>query len=299
MAGPPVSRRSSPTAMVSCRAPLVVRAPTVVIAAGALRTPAILQATGLEHPHIGRHLRIHPVPVIAGIFSERVEMWRGTLQGARSLEFSEPAAGRNGYVIESAPGHPGLLALGLPWEGTAAHAEVMARMDRLSPLIAVTRDGGEGRASLTKSGGIRLDYSLDPTGVATMRHALVSMARLLRAAGATDIVAVGIAARLVSPGRPRDDRPGSRVRGVRGRAGGIRLRAEPRRRPLRTPDGLGPDGRGRIDASVRPGRPGTRDGSHRPRHRRALRRRRVALPDRDRGQPDDHDHGRRPTCRAR
>jgi choline dehydrogenase-like flavoprotein len=163
----------------------------VVIAAGALRTPSILQATGLEHPHIGRHLRIHPVPVIAGIFSERVEMWRGTLQGARSLRFSEPAAGRNGYVIESAPGHPGLLALGLPWEGTAAHAEVMARMDRLSPLIAVTRDGGEGRASLTKSGGIRLDYSLDPTGVATMRHALVSMARLIRAAGATDIVAVG------------------------------------------------------------------------------------------------------------
>ena len=170
---------------------LVVRAPTVVVAAGALRTPALLLASGLEHPHIGRHLRLHPVPVVAGRFSELVEMWRGTLQAARSLEFSARVPGRNGYVIESAPGHPGLLALALPWEGTAAHAAVMGRMDHLSPLIAVTRDGGEGRVRLTKSGGVRLDYNLDATGIATLRHALVSMARLMRAAGADEIVAVG------------------------------------------------------------------------------------------------------------
>ena len=118
-------------------------------------------------------------------------MWRGTLQAARSLEFSAPEPGRNGYVIESAPGHPGLLALALPWEGTAAHAAVMGRMDHLSPLIAVTRDGGEGRVRLTKSGGVRLDYDLDATGIATMRHALVSMARVMRAAGADEMVAVG------------------------------------------------------------------------------------------------------------
>ncbi|MFL5670539.1 MAG: GMC family oxidoreductase N-terminal domain-containing protein [Chloroflexota bacterium] len=170
---------------------LVVRARTVVVAAGALRTPAVLLASGLDHPHIGRHLRLHPVPVVAGRFSELVEMWRGTLQAARSLEFSPPAPGRNGYVIESAPGHPGLLALALPWEGTAAHAEVMGRMDHLSPLIAVTRDGGDGRVRLTKSGGVRLDYDLDAGGIATMRHALVSMARLMRAAGAEETVAVG------------------------------------------------------------------------------------------------------------
>lgn len=170
---------------------VVVRARIVVLAAGALRTPAILQATGLEHPRIGRHLRLHPVPVIAGRFSEDVEMWRGTLQGARSLEFSEPAAGRNGYVIECAPGHPGLLALALPWEGTAAHAAVMRGIDHLSPLVAVTRDGGEGRARLTRSGGVRLDYALDAPGVATLRHALVSMARMIRAGGASEIVAAG------------------------------------------------------------------------------------------------------------
>jgi choline dehydrogenase-like flavoprotein len=180
---------AAPATLVTRR--LIVHARTVVLAAGALRTPAILQGSGLDHPAIGRHLRLHPVPVLAGRFEAPVEMWRGTLQGARSLQFSEPQPGRNGYAIESAPGHPGLLALALPWEGARAHAEVMAGAATLAPLIAVTRDGGEGRATLTKHGRVRLDYRLDATGVATLRHALVSMARLMRAAGAGDIVAVG------------------------------------------------------------------------------------------------------------
>jgi choline dehydrogenase-like flavoprotein len=170
---------------------LVVRARAVVLAAGGLRTPTVLEASGLEHPAIGRHLRLHPVPLIAGLYPQPIDMWRGTIQAAHSLEFAEPGPGNNGYVIESAPGHPGLLALALPWEGTDAHADVMLRARRIAPLIAVTRDGGEGSTTLTRAGRVRVDYRLDATGVATLRHALVSMARLARAAGAGEIVAVG------------------------------------------------------------------------------------------------------------
>ena len=171
--------------------PLTVHAPIVVLAAGALRTPAILQATGLEHPSIGRHLRLHPVPVVAGLFADPIDMWRGTMQAARSLEFGDDAPGRNRYVIESAPGHPGLLALALPWDGSGGHADTMAMIRHLAPFIAVTKDGGEGRATLTRAGRVRLDYHLDATGVATLRHALVSLARLARAAGATQTLAAG------------------------------------------------------------------------------------------------------------
>ena len=170
---------------------LTVRAGTVVLAAGALRTPAILQRTAVDHPAIGRYLRLHPVSVLAGWYDEPVDMWRGTMQGARSLQFGDREPGRNGYAIESAPGHPGLLALALPWAGRDAHAEVMRSSRMVAPLIAVTRDGGEGRATLTGSGRVRLDYRLDAAGVATLRHGLVQMARLARAAGAQRIVAVG------------------------------------------------------------------------------------------------------------
>ena len=170
---------------------LIVRASQVVLAAGALRTPAVLLGSGVDHPAIGRHLRLHPVPLIAGIFDDPIDMWRGTMQAARSLQFSRPDGWRNGYVIESAPGHPGLIALALPWEGTDAHAELLGGIRRVAPLIAICRDGGEGRIRLTGSGQVRIDYRLDGRGVATLRHALVSMAGIARAAGARRMLAAG------------------------------------------------------------------------------------------------------------
>jgi choline dehydrogenase-like flavoprotein len=48
-----------------------------------------------------------------------------------------------------------------------------------------------GRTTVTRAGRVRIDYRLDASGVRTLRHAIVSMARLARAAGATEIVAVG------------------------------------------------------------------------------------------------------------
>jgi choline dehydrogenase-like flavoprotein len=118
-------------------------------------------------------------------------MWGGVMQAARSTEYMSGEPGRNGYVIESAPGHPGLIALGFSWEGADAHADLMERIGTFAPLIAITRDGGEGRVGLSRSGSVRVDYRLDATGVATLRHALIRMARISRAAGAREVVAMG------------------------------------------------------------------------------------------------------------
>ena len=170
---------------------LLVRARQVVVAAGSLRTPVVLERSGIGHPQLGRNLRLHPVSVVAGWYPEPIDMWRGPLQGARSMAFLEPEPGRNGYVVESAPGHPGLLALALPWQGTDRHAGIMDRIRWCGPLIAVSEDGGSGRVRATATGGARVDYGLDRTGFATLRHGLGSMARLARAAGARELVAVG------------------------------------------------------------------------------------------------------------
>jgi hypothetical protein len=113
------------------------------------------------------------------------------MQAARSLEFADGDADRNGYAIESAPGHPGLIALALPWEGTDEHAALLGRVRHVAPLIAVTRDGGEGRVRRLGDGRTRIDYRLDGRGIATLRHGLVSMAGIARAAGARQILAAG------------------------------------------------------------------------------------------------------------
>jgi choline dehydrogenase-like flavoprotein len=241
--------------------PLVVRARQVVLAAGALRTPALLQASGVRHRGVGRNLAVHPVPVVAARMTMPVDMWHGPMQGAHSLQFAAGEEGRNGYLIESAPGHPGLLALALPWDGIDEHAAAMRDARYLAPLVAVTRDGGSGRVSLTRAGRVRIDYRLDPVGVATLRHAAVRMARLARAAGAGEIVVAATPAIRFMPvrsspesdgaayGRFEDRLAGMDFRPNRGsvfsahQMGTVRMGASPREHPC--------DPNGRVRARAR------------------------------------------------
>ena len=80
-------------------------------------------------------------------------MWRGTMQApARSSSRAVDGARRGTATsIESAPGHPGLLALALPVEGTDGRMRER-HAARWSPLIAITGGGGSGRVRLTASG---------------------------------------------------------------------------------------------------------------------------------------------------
>src|SRR6266487_4276953 len=58
---------------------LRVRAKAVVVAAGAIETPALLLRSGLGG-QVGQHLRLHPGTAAFGVFDDDVRMWEGTLQ---------------------------------------------------------------------------------------------------------------------------------------------------------------------------------------------------------------------------
>ena len=176
----------------------VVRASQVVMAAGGLRTPLLLQASGLDHPQLGRNLRLHPVVVVGALMSKPVIAWQGPSQAARSLEWWQPGPAaadgigpaHGGFVIESAPPHPGLLASALPWESGAREMSLTDEFSRIAPLIALVRDRGAGRVRWSRGGHPRIEYRVSGTDGATARRALVEMARLGRAAGATRLLAV-------------------------------------------------------------------------------------------------------------
>ncbi len=95
------------------------------------------------------------------------------------------------HVIESAPGHPGLVALAFPWEGSEAFSSLMDRSRFFAPLLAVCRDLDGGRVSLTTAGRVRIDYRVSSRDAVTLRAALGTMARVALAAGATEMVALG------------------------------------------------------------------------------------------------------------
>jgi choline dehydrogenase-like flavoprotein len=166
--------------------PFEIRARRVVVAAGALRTPLVLMRSGLSHPAIGSNLFLHPTVVVAGRFQKRVAMWRDTMQAAGSTQFL-----RDGFLVESAPGHPGLIGLAFPWSGSAEFTELMSGIDHYAPLIGIVSDREGGRVSLSRSGHARISYRISKRDAAVARQALVAMARLTRAAGAERVVALG------------------------------------------------------------------------------------------------------------
>ena len=175
---------------------LVVQAPQVVVAAGALRTPTVLQRSDLAHPATGRHLRLHPVGVVGAFLDGDVSMWRGTMQGARALhhlEDDEHGTGEEpgGFIIESAPGTPGLIALVFPWESRDGFAALMRRIRHVAPIIGIVRERGEGRVSISRAGRPRIDYTVDPRDRGTLQAMLAEGARIAWEGGSREIVAVG------------------------------------------------------------------------------------------------------------
>ena len=58
---------------------VIIRAKRVIISCGTLQSPLLLLRSGLRNPNIGRHLKLHPVSMVAAVFDEEVRPWEGKL----------------------------------------------------------------------------------------------------------------------------------------------------------------------------------------------------------------------------
>lgn len=175
--------------------PVEVRASHVVVAAGALETPAVLLRSGLGGPAVGRHLRLHPVPNIAGFYPEPQEAWWGPPQACIVDEFAATFDGY-GYLVETPHLHVGLSAAAIPWTSGRDHKLIMGRGSNLSSFLAVVLERGSGSVTIDGAGVARVHYPLDdPFDHDVIRHAVRTMIALHASAGADAIIDL-------IPGRP-------------------------------------------------------------------------------------------------
>lgn len=167
---------------------VTVRAPQVVVACGALETPALLLRSGLGGPAAGNYLRLHPCGALTGLFAEDQRNWWGPAQAAIVDEFQGRTDGY-GYLIETTQYTTGLFASAAVWQGAEAHKDLMAQQHRSATLIHLTRDRGHGQVSLDEQGQARVTYAVtDPVDVENYWHGQATVARLLEAAGAEAIL---------------------------------------------------------------------------------------------------------------
>jgi len=165
---------------------LKIAAPRVVLAAGALDSPALLMRSGIQSPHLGRHLYLHPTVAVTGTYPSPIEAWRGPPQTVVCDEFSN-LSGANGYRIEVAPAHPGLSAVGLPWTSAREHRRDMQRVRFAATFIVLTRDSSSGRVRITRTGDPYFDYRIGRAERRLLKHGMSTAARMHFAAGAERI----------------------------------------------------------------------------------------------------------------
>jgi choline dehydrogenase-like flavoprotein len=165
---------------------VVVHAPLVIVAAGAIETPALLKRSGLTNPNIGRHLRLHPVAVTGAFYEEPVEAWKGSLQTVYSRQFAN-LKDNYGIWFEVAPAHPGMLALATPWGSGLEHKSEMRNAAHEAAMIVLARDTGEGHITLDRQGDPILHYWPSETDRRHLVRGMQEQARIAFAGGATRV----------------------------------------------------------------------------------------------------------------
>jgi choline dehydrogenase-like flavoprotein len=166
---------------------VIVRAATVVAAAGALDTPALLLRSGIGGPAAGDHLRLHPATAVAGFYEQPQKGWWGPPQSGLSTACADLEDGY-GYLIETSHGSPGVSAAAFPWHGGEAHKEIMASSPVTAAFVFLIRDRGHGRVTIDAAGNPVHTYPFDDElDQRLFRHGLEEMVRLHDAAGATGI----------------------------------------------------------------------------------------------------------------
>ncbi|MBM3276234.1 MAG: GMC family oxidoreductase, partial [Candidatus Sericytochromatia bacterium] len=164
-----------------------VTADRVVLSAGSVATPILLQAHGLGGQHVGRHLSVHPGGWAAGVFDEVIDFWNGVPQGYYAT--LEPAAG---VILETFTVAPGLGVAQFSGFGKEM-AGWLPKLRHLAFCGAMVEDSeSEGTVRAGMSGGAAVRYKMAPADVAKLKRGIFEIVRTYEASGAPEFV-VGLA----------------------------------------------------------------------------------------------------------
>lgn len=175
-----------------------INARHVVVAGGAINSPALLLRSKAPDPHarLGQHTCIHPNVISMAVFDKPVEGWAGAPQTIHSYHWANfnTLEGAMGYKLDTVPLHPVLALSTVPGFGSQLTAAAKD-FPRTQVLAALLRDGFHtesqgGQVRLRDDGSPELHYQITPFLLDGARRALLSMAEVQFAAGALSVTPV-------------------------------------------------------------------------------------------------------------
>ncbi|MDH4198883.1 MAG: GMC family oxidoreductase N-terminal domain-containing protein [Spirochaetia bacterium] len=165
-------------------------AKAVIVCAGAIETPSLLQRSELGNSMVGKRLKLHPVASLLSRFSKPVETFYGTPQTVVIDEYANFNQKGYGFIFEAAPYRPTITSLLVPFYGKPAF-DAMKNYRYLQAGLVIVRDGSGGNvdASVEYSGsGRKVHFKLSKSDTSIMLNGIRNLALLMAAAGAKEII---------------------------------------------------------------------------------------------------------------
>jgi len=169
-----------------------LHAEKIILAAGALNTPAILLRSAhrlkLRNQNIGRYLTLHPAFNVNGIYKEKVNNYRGFPKTYYTDYFSDT----EGFYLETSFYFPGVTAKNIPGFGKS-HSEIMKDYHKMMSILVLVHDKARhhNRISLDNNRGSVVNYTIDRQTKSALITALREASRLFFAAGCTKVLIPG------------------------------------------------------------------------------------------------------------
>jgi len=164
-----------------------IEAKAVVLAAGVLATPILLQRSGNlanASGQVGENLQFHPGTSMLGVFPDPVDPIFGATQGYQCLHFL-----REGFKLETLWAPPGVLAVRMPGLGHQFKQELLdMRFATVFDAIASCHRSRGRVRERGKSLQPAMRWSFHPDDAAILARAVFTMAEIFFAAGARKIV---------------------------------------------------------------------------------------------------------------
>ncbi len=175
---------------------VTLRGRHVILAGGAINSPALLMRSNAPDPHerLGKRTFLHPVNFALAQYDRAINGFYGAPQSVYSDHFQwiDGTTGPIGFKLEVPPMQPSITAALLGGHGQE-HFQRMQKLAQSNILIALMRDGFDersqgGQVMLRDDGNPVLDYPLDDYIWDGARRAWLAMGEIQFAAGATAVM---------------------------------------------------------------------------------------------------------------
>jgi choline dehydrogenase-like flavoprotein len=165
------------------KADLIVKAPMVILAAGPIQSPILLQRSGIANSsgQVGKNFACHPTMSVTGVFEQDVNDFYGATHSLYMDKYTLPGAG--GYLLLNAVQDPVEASTQVEPGTGKPFVSYMSHYRNTIRLISLIHDKNVGEVSW-ENGVKHIRYDVDDGDFEAMKQGLITTCRVLWAAGA-------------------------------------------------------------------------------------------------------------------